>query len=292
MAVQSLSPEGRQKSLAFIGCGNMGSAILNGLLDATRTQGGKVNHFIISTKTAASAERLRSQYAEDASRVTIAHDSNLRAMREADIILLACKPFLAKGILSAPGVGEALSGKLVISIMAGMTPTDILDCLSDGDRESVKIVRAMPNVAARLRQSMTIVELPETKPLEEELVEIVTWVFEVIGKVKFLSADLFDVGTMLVGAGIGVMTVPLEGLLDGCVVEGLRRAEALEMAAQMLSGMAALLKDGSHPAVLRENISSPRGCTIQGVMTAERAGARATFADAVINGTRHLKGDR
>ncbi|GLA07599.1 hypothetical protein AnigIFM60653_008834 [Aspergillus niger] len=294
MAVQSLSPEGRQKTLAFIGCGNMGSAILNGLLDATRTQAGKVNHFIISTKTAASAERLRSQYAEDASRVTIAHDSNRRAMREADIILLACKPFLAKGILSAPGVGEALSGKLVISIMAGMTPTDILNCLSDGDRESVKIVRAMPNVAARLRQSMTIVELPETKPLEEDLVEIVTWVFEVIGKVKFLSADLFDVGTMLVGAGIGVMTVPLEGLLDGCVVEGLRRAEALEMAAQMLSGMAALLKEGegSHPAVLRENISSPRGCTIQGVMTAERAGARATFADAVINGTRHLKGDR
>ncbi|GAQ33174.1 pyrroline-5-carboxylate reductase [Aspergillus niger] len=270
----------------------MGSAILSGLLDATRTQAGKINHFIISTKTAASAERLRTQYAEDASRVTIAHDSNLRAMREADIILLACKPFLAKGILSAPGAGEALSGKLVISIMAGMTPTDILDCLSDGDRESVKIVRAMPNVAARLRQSMTIVELPERKPLEEELVEIVTWVFEVIGKVKLLSADLFDVGTMLVGAGIGVLTVPLEGFLDGCVVEGLRRAEALEMAAQTLSGMAALLKEGSHPAVLRESISSPRGCTIQGVMTVERAGARATFADAVINGTRHLKGDR
>ncbi|PWY96688.1 pyrroline-5-carboxylate reductase [Aspergillus sclerotioniger CBS 115572] len=292
MVTQLPSPAGKQVTLAFIGCGNMGSAILSGLLDATRTSDGKINHFMVSTKTASSAERLRTQYSSDLSRIEIAHESNLSAMRKADIILLACKPFLAKGILSAPGVGEALSGKLVISIMAGMTPKDILSCLSDVDPGSVKIVRAMPNVAARLRKSMTIVEVAEGSGLGEEDLEIVTWVFEAIGKVKFLAPELFDVGTMLVGASMGVMTVPVEGVLDGCVVEGLRRGEALEMMAQTLEGMAALLREGEHPAILRESISSPRGCTIQGVMTVERAGVRATFADAMIDGTRHLGGKK
>ncbi|RAL04483.1 pyrroline-5-carboxylate reductase [Aspergillus ibericus CBS 121593] len=294
MTTQLRSPVGKPLTLAFIGCGNMGSSILSGLLDATRTQEGKIGHFIVSTKTASSASRLQQQYAADLFRVDIAHDSNLLAIREADIVLLACKPFLAKGILSAPGIAEALVGKLVISIMAGMTVGDIRGCIGGGDGEAgrVRIVRAMPNVAARVRRSMTIVEVPDGVGIGEEELEIVKWVFGVIGTVKILTPDLFDVGTMLVGAGMGVMTVPVEGLLDGCVVEGLRRGEALEMAAKMLEGMAALLREGKHPAVLRESISSPRGCTIQGVMTVERAGVRATFADAVIDGTRHLRGEK
>ncbi|PYI00586.1 pyrroline-5-carboxylate reductase [Aspergillus sclerotiicarbonarius CBS 121057] len=303
MVTQLPSPAGKkQLTLAFIGCGNMGSSILSGLLSATRTQEGKITHFIVSTKTSASAERLRKEYAADLFRVDIAHDANLLAIRQADIVLLACKPFLAKGILSAHGIADAMAGKLVISIMAGMTPGDILGCLGDGDGDTedregkkVRIVRAMPNVAARLGKSMTVVEVPEADGdgnggIGEEEVEVVEWVFGVIGKVKFLTPELFDVGTMLVGASIGVMTVPVEGVLDGCVVEGLRRGEALEMMAQTLEGMAALLREGVHPAVLRESISSPRGCTIQGVMTVERAGVRAKFADAMIDGTRHLRG--
>ncbi|PWY85026.1 pyrroline-5-carboxylate reductase [Aspergillus heteromorphus CBS 117.55] len=300
------SPSGQKpKTLAFIGCGNMGSAILNGLLSATAPSTSsipanppKITTFIINTKTANSAARLRSQYAPSTTQaqVTITHGQNVQAMQQADVILLACKPFLARGILSEPGIQEAVRGKIVVSIMAGVKTQDILGWVygegySEDLEEEPVIVRAMPNVAARLGESMTIVEVPEGEAEEGEVMGLMGWLFGAIGKVKVVAADLFDVGTMLVGASMAVLTVPLEGVLDGCVAEGLRRAEALEMAAQTMVGMAALLRDGVHPAILRESISSPRGCTIQGVLAVERAGVRGRFADALIEGTRHLKKD-
>ncbi|KAL5356170.1 pyrroline-5-carboxylate reductase dimerization-domain-containing protein [Aspergillus floccosus] len=289
-------------SIAFIGCGNMGSAILGGLLSATRTSdtNAKFSKFIINTKSASSAERLRAEYKTDAARLDIRHGQNVAAMQDADVVLLACKPFLVAGILSEPGVRSALAGKFVISILAGMSPQEIAACIdqpeggagasptANGDSKGTRnIVRAMPNVAARLRQSMTIIEADPT--LSTERSELLTWMFEQIGRVKYVAAEQFDAAGMLVGASMAMFTVPLDGLLDGCVVEGLRRPEALEMAAQVLEGMAALLKDGAHPAVLRESIASPRGCTIQGLMTVERRGVRAAFADGMIDGTEHLK---
>ncbi|GFF50577.1 pyrroline-5-carboxylate reductase [Aspergillus udagawae] len=289
-----------ERTLAFIGCGNMGSAILSGLLDATRSTtdsngnaSAKISRYIVSTKSAASAQRLRDEFREDDCRVSIKHMHNLLAMQEADIVLLACKPYLAEEVLSEPGVREALAGKLVVSIMAGKTPEAIEkyiygDSPADTIDSKAIIVRAMPNVAARLRQSMTIIEIHNS--LSSDLTDTLTWIFEQIGKVKFLATDLFDIGSMLVGSSIAVLTVPLDGILDGCVAEGIRRADALEMAAQNLIGMAGLLREGVHPAILRESISSPRGCTIQGLLTVEKEGVRGACAQAMINGARHLKG--
>lgn len=286
----------------------MGSAILGGILDATRsdttttTTTPRISSFITSTKSAASAERLRKQFAQDESRVRFLHSQNLQAMQEADIVILACKPYMAADVLGAEGVMEALSGKFVISILAGKTVKDIEECIfpldtiqqqqsSIQNQQKPHIVRAMPNVAASLRESMTIIETPSSS-VPAHLSEALEWIFAQIGKVKFLTADLFEVGTMLVGSSMAVMTVPLDGFLDGCVTEGLRRADALEMAAQVLLGMAKLLKEGAHPAVLRESISSPRGCTIQGLVTVEKAGTRGAFAQAAIDGTRHLQGGK
>ncbi|KAH8433871.1 pyrroline-5-carboxylate reductase [Aspergillus melleus] len=284
-------------TIAFIGCGNMGSAILGGILDATREESKtgatpKIPRFIVSTKSAASAERLRSAFEADKDRVTIGHGQNLRAIQEADIILLACKPFLAAEILSEDGVPNALEGKLVISIMAGKNPTEIHNFIypSGCSGKAPIIVRAMPNVASRIRQSLTIIE--ENTDLSEHLSETVTWMFSQIGTVKYLPSNQFDAGGHLAGASMAILTVPLDGILDGCVVEGIRRAEALEMAAQVLTGMAGLLREGDHPALMRESISSPRGCTIQSLLTLERQGVRGAFADSLINGVKHLRGEK
>ncbi|KAE8147337.1 pyrroline-5-carboxylate reductase dimerization-domain-containing protein [Aspergillus avenaceus] len=282
-------------TLAFIGCGNMGSAILSGLLDATRQSPttAKITDFIVNTKTAESATALRTTYQADASRVTVTNGQNVRAMQEADIIMLGCKPFLAEGILSEPGVAGALAGKFVISVMGGKTPAQILEFILQGaetrELEKPVITRAIPNVAARLRKSMTIVE--RNSELSEDRAEILAWVFEQIGKVKFLEPEQVDVGSMLM-ATAALMCVPVDGILDGCVIEGLRRPEALEMTAQCLEGMAGLLREGVHPAVLRESVSSPRGCTIQGLHTLEKQGVRGTFADAIVNGTKHFRGEK
>ncbi|KAA8650310.1 hypothetical protein EYZ11_001359 [Aspergillus tanneri] len=288
-------------TLSFIGCGNMGSAILKGLLDATRPEQEsgitpKISHFLVSTKTAASAENLRNTFGEDEPRVMFGHGQNVQAIREADVVLLACKPFLAEAILSEEGIREALEGKFVISIMAGKSPEEIENFIySDhhpppGIETGIRpvIVQAMPNVAARIRQSLTIIEC--NRDLPDNLHETLDWIFSQIGTVKYLPSELFNVGGLLAGSSMALLTVPLDGILDGCVVEGLRRGEALQMAAQVLSGMAGLLKEGEHPAMLRESISSPKGCTIQTLLTVEREGTRGTFADAIVNGTKHLTG--
>lgn len=274
----------------------MGSAILGGLLDATREdfQSGitpRISRFIVSTKSAGSAARLQSIFQADKDRVSVEHGQNVHAVREADIILLACKPFLAEEILREKGMRDAMGRKLVISILAGKTPQQIEDYMYPDHIASLPLViRAMPNVASRIRQSLTIIE--ENPDLPEHLAETVTWMFEQIGTVKYLPSNQFDIGGHLAGASMAILTVPLDGILDGCVAEGLRRAEALEMAAQVLTGMAGLLREGDHPAVMRENISSPRGCTIQSLMTLEREGVRGTFGDSMINGVKHLRGEK
>ncbi|PLB44967.1 pyrroline-5-carboxylate reductase [Aspergillus steynii IBT 23096] len=283
-------------TIAFIGCGNMGSAILGGILDATREdfQSGttpKISRFIVSTKSAGSADRLRKTFQADEARVTVGHGQNLRACQEADIIMLACKPFLAKEILQEQGIAQALQGKFVISIMAGMKPNDIKEIFRYGSWvPTMTVARAMPNVASRIRQSLTIIE--ENSELSEDMSETLTWMFSQIGTVKWLPSNQFDIGGHLAGASMAIFSTPLDGILDGCVVEGMRRAEALEMAAQVLTGMAGLLKEGDHPALMRESISSPRGCTIQSLLTLERQGVRGAFADSMINGVKHLRGEK
>ncbi|PLN77001.1 pyrroline-5-carboxylate reductase [Aspergillus taichungensis] len=311
-------------TLAFIGCGNMGSAILNGLLEATRnTPNPPISTFIVSTKTSASAERLHATlHPTDKDRVRFTPNDNITAMANADIILLACKPFLAESILSQPGIWDAAKKKLVISVMAGPTVAQILDYVRaspgggepegegeeypmtktfggykrvypEGFKKEVEcptIVRVQPNVAARLRQSMTVVEVDDdSSEGVQRAKETVEWIFKQVGDVRFVAPSVFDVSALLVGASMAWGAIALDGVLDGCVAGGLRRPEALEMAAQTLAGMAALLKDGVHPAVLREGISSPRGCTIQGILELERAGVRASFADALLKGLEHLQ---
>ncbi|KAJ1712000.1 pyrroline-5-carboxylate reductase [Aspergillus flavus] len=281
-------------TLAFIGCGNMGSAILDGLLEATRSepQKSRIEYFIATTKSAASAEKLSEKYRSDPSRVLVASGSNVKVMEQSDIVLLACKPFLAQSILSEPGVAKALKGKFVISVMAGKTPAEIMEYIYGDSAQAMNrpvIVTAMPNVAARLRQSMTIIE--ENPALSKDRAEILTWIFEQIGTVKFVAPDLVNAGSMVSGAAMALLTLAVDGIMDGAVMEGFRRPDAMEVSAQVLEGLAGLLREGVHPAVLRESISSPRGCTIQGLYALEKNGVRGAYAEALVRGVKHLRGE-
>ncbi|KAL5000652.1 hypothetical protein BDV10DRAFT_31292 [Aspergillus recurvatus] len=283
-------------TLTFIGCGNMGSAILSGILDASATIASPFSRIIACTKTQSSADRLSTRYKNHASplKLDFLASQNTAAAKQADVIILGCKPYLVDAVLAEEGLADALAGKLVISIIAGKT----IDVLSEGiskaqaesnsvpSKEAV-VVRAIPNVAASVRESMTVIELPAPSPSDDQK-DLITWVFSQIGQTRFLGSDLFDCGTMLM-ASIATVSVAVDGILDGCVAEGMKRAEASEMTAQCLLGLARLLKEGHHPAVLRESISSPRGCTIQGLLAVERGGVRSAFAESVIGGTGHLK---
>ncbi|KAL6228722.1 hypothetical protein BDW75DRAFT_136185 [Aspergillus navahoensis] len=283
-------------TLTFIGCGNMGSAILSGILDASTATTCPFSRIIACTKTQSSADKLSTRYENHASPIKLDFlaSQNTAAAKQADVIILGCKPYLVDVVLAEEGLADALAGKLVISIIAGKT----IDVLSQGisktqtesnsvPSQKAVVVRAIPNVAASVRESMTVIELPAPSPSDDQK-DLITWIFSQIGQTKFLGPDLFDCGTMLM-ASIATVSVAVDGILDGCVAEGMKRAEASEMTAQCLLGLARLLKEGHHPAVLRESISSPRGCTIQGLLAVERGGVRSAFAESVTTGTGHLK---
>ncbi|CAG9952280.1 unnamed protein product [Clonostachys rosea f. rosea IK726] len=251
----------------------MGSAILSGLLDATRSQSDPpVSSFIAVTNTVESADRLRCRFEQDKSRLLVRHGASVWAMEQADIVILGCKPYMAELILGEEGAGDALSGKFLVSVLGGKTPQVLESYIPKNDNTSrgPYVVRAMPNVAAKVRKSMTIIEHNPTLP--DELNNALSWIFSQIGEVKVLATDQFDIGSMLVGSSMAILSVGLDGILDGCVMEGIRRSEALEMAAQSLLGMAELLRQGEQPAAYRESVSSPRGATIAGILTVEKAG--------------------
>ncbi|CEJ54148.1 hypothetical protein PMG11_00470 [Penicillium brasilianum] len=300
-----------EPTVAFIGCGNMGGAILHGVLDAAFTNESKSEHtrpvskFIACTKTAASADRLRASIpAEQQPHVEVISSQAVpvEVMKSADIVMLGFKPFMAEDVLRAKGVEEALAGKLVISLLAGQTPQNLARIIHEGALDSTGddvpdsshsvvapiIVKAIPNMGAQFRQSVTIIETPE-HAIPTHMTQVVEWIFKQVGEIKYLPPSQMDLGSVLVGAALAAMTVPIEGILDGCVAEGLKRSDAMEMMLGGLRGLSAALESGIHPAVLRESISSPRGCTIQALLTLEKAGSRADYAEAIINGTQHLK---
>ncbi|KAL4798764.1 hypothetical protein BDV19DRAFT_385849 [Aspergillus venezuelensis] len=281
-------------TLAILGCGNMGSAILAGILDATSTPEGfnasPISRIIACTKSRSSAEKLKSRYAESKSKIQLEFraDANAKSAQEANVIMLGCKPYLVDAVLAEEGLSDALAGKLVVSVIAGKTIHVLAERIASSQytQSAPTVVRAIPNVAASVRESMTIVELPQTASEDDK--NIVSWMLSQIGTVKTLNGELFDCGSTLM-ASLATLSVAVDGILDGCVVEGMKRAEASEMTAQCLLGLAKMLQDGHHPAILRESIASPRGCTIQSLLAVEKASVRHAFADSIIAGTQHLK---
>ncbi|KAI9370207.1 pyrroline-5-carboxylate reductase [Aspergillus egyptiacus] len=281
-------------TVAFIGCGNIGSALLTGMLDATRaadTPPEKDFKFIVSTKTKASANRLRETYTEDAARVKFLVDDNVRAMNEAQVVFLAFPHNRVVDVLQSDGVWEALENKTVVSLLAGRTIRDLNYHLNNSNACLPFIYRAVPDIAARVRKSITIVQLLQTFPKDEyeHEHELVSSILRLVGKIKYVNKHEFNRWEMLGRASTAMMSVALDGILDGCVAQGLKRKEALELVPQMLKGMVGLLKDGAHLAMLREDISCPGGCAIEGLLKLEGHGARSTFAKATVAGIKQAE---
>ncbi|KAM5370922.1 hypothetical protein ACJZ2D_008235 [Fusarium nematophilum] len=286
------------KTLAFIGCGNMGGALLHGFLEAMFPEdpdkciNQKVSRFIACTTSEKSARTLEENLGRHAPHVRVLYQQNQAAMEQADVIILGFKPAMATKILQEPGVRQSVSGKLVISLLAGLSTQEIQSLIEEPDEPldlpSFHVSKAIPNLAARYGKSMTIVEQP-LPDFPRHYIEFLEWMFGLVGCTKFLDHSLVDVGSVLVTTCLATLTIPLDGLLDGSVVKGFRRTDAMDLVVQGVVGLGALLSHGSHPAILREQISSPKGCTIQTLVSVERQGGRAMFTDALLQGTEHLE---
>ncbi|KAG8629015.1 hypothetical protein KVT40_002880 [Elsinoe batatas] len=300
-------------TLTFLGCGTMGIAILSGILDslsssnapspqgppsATSTPAQTEDvpprlptKFNACVRRPASAKRIRSEVASYNIPVTIYENDNVPAVEAADIIVLGCKPYMVGEILSSESIRDALKGKLLLSICAGVPVDQIEDAIYPGKTHDqiikdggCTVVRVMPNTASKVRESMSVIA-SSSPPLEQSQTQIIEWIFTRIGRVVTLPASNMDTATALCGSGPAFMALVLEAMADGAVAMGLPRQEAQFMAAQTMRGTTGLVLDGEHPAILRDKVSTPGGCTIGGLLVLEEGTVRGTVARAVREAT-------
>ncbi|KAH7187172.1 pyrroline-5-carboxylate reductase dimerization-domain-containing protein [Fusarium oxysporum] len=280
-------------TFAVLGGGNLGTAITAGLLKPIKdTERISVKHLYVTVATETSQRRVQRELGEDPSRLTVllAKD-NVRAVQEADVVVMAFKPVKREEVFAAPGIREALQNKFIISIMAGITIKEInrLALNTTEHTSSIQAVRAMPNMAAKIREAVTLYTANQ-ETLSETSQEIAQWVFNQVGDAQLVAESTFDISTVLVGCAGSLLLLAVDGLLDAAVAEGVKRPEATKMVVNSAIGMLKLVPAGDHPSVLREKIASPGGCSIRALLELEKLGVRSAFTSAILAAAERSKG--
>ena len=257
----------KSKKIAIIGGGNMGMALASGIL---QTKWADPERMMI-------AEPLKERIdkAKGMARGIKTSHSNVDAANWADVVLLSVKPQIMAHILEEmkPVMKDA---KLVISVAAGVTTGFIEEELGG----KVPVIRAMPNIAAVVREAATAI--CPGKYSNEEHLGIARHIFESVGIVVDVEEDLMDAVTGLSGTGPMYVFQILEGLSDAGVKVGLSRDTANVLAIQTLIGSSKLIKDTKeHPAKLKDLVTSPGGTAISALHSLERNGLKALLIDAV-----------
>jgi pyrroline-5-carboxylate reductase len=260
--------ESFQGRVAFIGAGNMGGALISGYLKAGLAPG-QIAVFDSDTAKRATLE-------ERGVRV----EATLAAVaRGADVVVLAVKPGLVTTVLGQCASEE--SGALWLSVAAGVTTEVIETSLTQGKTSRPRVVRAMPNTPALVLAGATAVA-PGRYATESDLA-CAELLMGAVGSVVRVSEPLMDAVTALSGSGPAFVMLFIEALADAGVQAGLPRKAALTLAAETVRGSADLvLKTGQHPAELKDQVASPGGTTIAGLVALEQNG----FRGAVIAGVR------
>lgn len=257
----------QKKRVTILGAGTMGQAILGGLLKAAHPR----RQLAATTRTKAAADTLAR-----ATGVRVGTD-NVAAVKDADVVVLALKPMSVAPVCRAIAEAKALKpGALVISIAAGVK-IEVLAALL-GSR--VALVRAMPNTPCAIGKGLTV--LSAGARASESHLAVARKLFTPLGRVLELEEKHMDTVTGLSASGPAFVFVMIEALADGGVARGLPRQVAIEMAAQMVFGAASMvLESGRHPAALKDDVTTPAGCTIAGILTLEDGRIRSVLARAV-----------
>lgn len=251
--------------LGFLGCGKMATALVGGVLDAGICGPDAV---VLSDCAPAAVDALVKK--TGAGRAV----GNHALATVADALVLCVKPADALDALRA--VDGALEGKLVVSIVAGLSIAKLEEAAGPG----VRVVRVMPNTPALIGKGAAAFARGSTA--SEEDAALVSKIFSAVGKAVEVKESLMDAVTGLSGSGPAYVYLVIEALADGGVRMGLPRELALELAAQTVAGAAGMaLATGLHPAVLKDQVTSPGGTTIAGLHELEAAAVRSAFINAV-----------
>ena len=202
-------------------------------------------------------------------------------LKRARLIILAVKPAQARAVLKALKTRGLSSSTLIISVVTGVACSELEAILGD----KTAVIRVMTNTACRVRQAISLMALGRSARALH--LRIAHKIFGHLGKVLEVEEQHCEALTGLAGSGPAYIFLIIEALADGGVNVGLPRALALQVAAQTTLGASQMvLQSGRHPASLRDEVTTPAGCTIAGLMIMEDGKLRSTLGRAVEEATR------
>ncbi len=252
--------------ITMIGCGNMASAIIGGLLNSHTADKEDIlaaDPFAPSRKKAEESFGIRTL------------TDNIEAVKDADIIVLAVKPQVLEQAVT--GLDQAVTKQqLVISIVAGQS-LERLESLLGSDK---KIVRVMPNTPALVGSGMS--GWCVNANVSEADKDSVRTILSAVGEAEEVPESLMGVVTSLSGSSPAYIYMLIEAMADAAVLDGMPRGMAYHFAAQTVMGSAKMvLETGKHPGELKDMVTSPAGTTIEGVRALEENGFRGIIIKAV-----------
>jgi pyrroline-5-carboxylate reductase len=260
--------------LGIIGAGKLGEAVLAGMFARKLVEPAEV---ILSVRTEKHRMDLEARYG-----VRAVLDNNVIAA-EAQTIIVAVKPKTVSEVLThiAP---HLRAGQLIISTVAGV----VLEHFETKVPGTVGVIRSMPNMAVAVGEGMTV--LSPGRAVTPAQLSWAREIFGSVGRVLVLDEEHMDAVTGLSGSGPAYVYIIIESLADGGVKLGLPREVAIELAAQTVLGAAKnVIVTGEHPAKLKDQVTTPAGVTIDGILELEEGGLRVTLIKAVVKAAERAK---
>ena len=250
--------------LAIIGAGNLGTAIARGLLESGR----------MTAKQLTLTRRRHELLSPFADAGCTVHADNVQAVKASDIVILAVEPQQLDRLLDDIGSSFEAGRHVLISVISAVSIDEIAGSVPKG----VQIIRAMPNTAVAIRESMTTIATADATP---EALETAQQIFNSVGKTLIINEARMTAATALGACGVAFFLRAIRAASQGGIEIGFHSDEALAIAAQVAKGAAALLQNQqNHPEFEIDKVTTPRGCTIAGLNQMEHDG----FSSAMIKG--------
>lgn len=252
-------------NISFIGCGNMGSAIIKGILSSPAAEKYNISVF---DSYAPAMDKIAQQFSVKKC------SSATEAVDKSEVVFLAVKPNVLSSVLSE--IDSSMDNKLLVSIAAGKSTDFIASCLN----HECRIIRVMPNINAVVGEAISAV--CKNAAANDNDVNTVVELMECTGKVLRLDESAFPLFGVLGGCSPAFVYMFIDALARAGVKNGMKKADALSIAAQSVYGSAKMIMESDkHPWELVDNVCSPGGTTIEGVLSLKEDGFESAIQNAV-----------
>ncbi len=264
-----------RQTIAIIGAGNIGRALIGGLLKGDYLNPEQVR---ATRRDPIALEHLQASFPG-----ILTGSDNVAAVEDASVVVLAIKPQNASDVIEE--IREHVrQDVMIVSVLAGVTT----ESLQQSFGHPLPVVRTMPNTPMLVDEGASAIAGGQFTT--EEHMSIARHLFEAVGKVEVVPEYLMDAVTGLSGSGPAYVYMFIEALTDAGVKQGLARPTAFRLAAQTVYGAAKLvLETGKHPAILRDEVTTPGGTAIAAVAELEAHGLRTMLINAVATATQRSK---